>query len=213
MNQQGLIVKMKFGVATLLAMTPITSVFCQEEPIKLPQPLSSESFSALKAQSPFLRELNLSETYAIRALATIGETPVATLYNRITKKTHLVFPETENEHGMKLVELIDVDTGTGVTAKIAFAGEVFDVKYDATQTLVAPRSSGKSASGKDSERKGPTKEEIDRYKALSDAQKNKFREYIKYTMTKYPKMSREERGTLIRGAMTKLSDGRELNME
>ena len=184
----------------------------------LPLPLSTGHFTAVKTQSPFLRELNLSETYAIRALATIGDTKVATLYNRQTKKTHMVFPDQVNDRGMQLVEVIEAENPLAAAAKVSFAGEVFEVKYDQAQTKV--RSSSGQGSGHrpsqshgSGERRGPSKEDMERYKSLSEEQRNKFREYIRHTMQKYPNLSREERGNMIRGAMTKLADGRELNVE
>ncbi|NNE92441.1 MAG: hypothetical protein HKN23_12400 [Verrucomicrobiales bacterium] len=190
------------------APAPLTPENC------LPVPLDQNHFTAIKTQSPFTRELNLSATYAIRAIATIGETKVATLYNRNTKKTQLVFPDQINETGMKLVEVLDADEPLKVEAKIALGEEVFDVKYDQNQTSVAARGSGGSSSKSgDSQRRGPSKEDIERYKSLSEDQRNKFREYIRYTMQKYPNLSREERGNMIRGAMTKILDGRDLNME
>ena len=218
--------------ATVFAISPI---FAQENPNPLapatpdlapgpepltpenclPVPLEKSQFDAVKMQSPFTRELNLSATYAIRAIATIGDTKVATLYNRNTKKTQLVFPDELNDAGMKLVEVFEADEPLKVEAKIALGSEVFDVKYDQNQTRTAARPSGGSSSGgsSDGQRRGPSKEDIERYKSLNEDQRNKFREYIRYTMQKYPNLSREERGNMIRGAMTKILDGRELNME
>ena len=220
MKQQGWIGNSKTvltGSAAFLLSLFLTGFGFSQNGIKLPKPVKTENFAALKGQSPFLRELNLSETYAIRAVATIGDTVVATLYNRNTKKTHMVFPEEENEQGMKLVEVSDEENPLKVTAKVAFAGEVFDVKYDAAQTRVAPRTTAKSSgssgkSGSDKNR-GPSQKDMETYKSLSEEQRNKFRDYIRYTSQKYPNMSREERGNLIRGAMNKIAEGREVTME
>ncbi len=214
MKKQGLIVTF----ATVILLSGGVNDLVAQDPSELPKPVSSDNFTALKTQSPFLRELDLSETYSIRALATIGETPVATLYNKRTKETHMVFSEAENERGMKLVEIVEStpDNPLSAGAKVAFAGEIFEVKYDPSQTMVAPRSTAKSGGGdkKDGEqRRGPSKEDMERYKSLNDEQRKKFRDYIGYTMKKYPNLSREERGNMIRGAMTKILDGRELNME
>ena len=64
----------------------------------------------------------------------------------------------------------------------------------------------------DGERRGPSQQDIERYKQLSDENRNQLRQYIGHIMKTYPNMSREERGNMIRGAMTRLSDGRGLDI-
>ncbi len=43
-------------------------------------------------------------------------------------------------------------------------------------------------------------------------QQKKFHEYIKQTMKKYPNVSREERGNMIRGALIRLTDGHDIEV-
>ena len=79
------------------------------------------------------------------------------------------------------------------------------------QSSPVPAKGGSSGGAKSGEkRKGPSKEDIDRYKSLSDEKRNKLRGYIGHVMKTYPNMSREERGNMIRGAMIRLSDGRDI---
>ena len=184
---------------------------------ELPQPVSREHFSAIHSQSPFLRTLNIAETYALRGVAEIGGDPVATLYNRQTKKVLLVTKDKPNEAGIQMVEVVPAQNLEGVGVKVSFAGEVVELKYDSAVVNPQPKSKGRSGgdgkSGSDSQRRGPSKEDMARYNSLTDEQKQKFRDYARQTMQKYPNLSREERFNMIRGAMTRLTDGRDIELD
>ena len=180
----------------------------------LPQPVYEGHFKQILSHSPVLRTLDLSETYALRGVAEIDGQPVATLYTRETKKTIYVTGEETNDQGMKLVEVVPARDLLGVSAKISVGGEEVELKFESSRIAPQPKSGGKpgGSGGKDEKRKGPSKEDLDRYKALSDEKKEKLRNFIRATMQKYPNMSREDRGNLIRGAMQKLSDGRDIEV-
>ena len=185
-------------------------------PSELPQPVTADHFSAIRSQSPFLRTLNLAETYSLRGVAEIGGTPVATLYNRDTKKTITVTKDQANAEGITMVEVVPARDLNGVAVKVSLGGEVIELKYETQQ--LSPTASGKANGGKggdskgggDSKRRGPSKQDMERYNSLTDAQKEKFRDYARQTMQKYPNLSREERGNMIRGALSRLSDTGEL---
>lgn len=184
---------------------------------ELPQPVSKEHFSAIHSQSPFLRTLNIAETYALRGVAEIGGDPVATLYNRQTKKVLLVTKDKPNEAGIQMVEVVSAQDLEGVAVKVSFAGEVVELKYDSAVVSPQAKSQDKSAGGAKSSSEGarrrPSKEDMARYNSLSDEQKQKFRDYARQTRQKYPDMSREERSNMIRGAMTRLTDGRDIAVD
>ncbi len=184
---------------------------------ELPQSVSKEHFSAIHSQSPFLRTLNIAETYALRGVAEIGGDPVATLYNRQTKKTLLVTKDKPNEAGIQMVEVVPAQNLEGVGVKVSFAGEVVELKYDSAVVNPQPKSKGKSGSddksSSDEQRRGPSKEDMARYNSLTEEQKQKFRDYARQTMQKHPNLSREERFNMIRGAMTRLSDGRDIEVD
>lgn len=199
------------------ASEPVAPVSSPVEPIGselVPPPVASDDFSALRTGSPFLRVLDPAEKYVLRAVASLNDIQIATLQDRATKKTILVTPEKENEQGLKLVEIVPGQDLEGVMAKITFAGQEVEFKYDSSQIFPTGSSVGgktKAPSKGGEERKGPSKEDIDRYKSLSDESRNKLRGYISHVMKSYPNLSREERGNMIRGAMIRLSDGRDLD--
>lgn len=195
------------------------SIAAQEQVLILPASLEDGDFDSVKEASPFTRVLSISETYALRGVAELGSIQYATLYNREKKKTILVSPEggqiESDDPGIKLVEIIPARSLDGVAAKISFAGEEVELKYDVAQIAPAPAQSSSSSGdrrGDDGKRKGPSKEDIDRFRKLPEEKQKKLREYIGQVMRSYPDMSRSEKGNLIRGAMIKLTDGRDIEM-
>ena len=182
----------------------------------VPQAVTREHFSAIRTQSPFLRTLNLAETYSLRAVAQIDGQPVATLYNRETKKTLTISKDESNEAGIQMVEVIPGKGLDGVTVKVSFGGEVVDLKYDAEQLSSMARTGG-SGSGQrkdgDGKHKGPSPEERKRYESLTKEQKDQFHQYARQTMQKYPNLSREERHDMIRGALSRLTDGKDIQVD
>lgn len=196
------------------------SAVAQEPAGILPASLEDGDFDSVRGASPFTRVLSISETYALRGVAELGSIQYATLYNREKKKTILISPEggqiASDDPGIKLVQIIPAGSLEGVTAKISFAGEEVELKYDVAQIAPVPAKGGSSGSrdkrGDDGHRKGPSKEDIDRFRSLPEEKQKKLREYIGQVMKSYPDMSRSEKGNLIRGAMIKLTDGREIDM-
>lgn len=205
-----LIVWLVLGIS-LVAQEPLP------EAADHPEAPSDSDFEALRKTSPFTRVLSLSETYALRGVARINGEQVATLYNRETKKTVVVTPDGNNETGIALVGVSRAPKLDEVTAKISFAGDEAELKYETTQLYPEPKAmpgaptppGGKPPEG---ERRGPSPQDIERYKALPEEKQAKLREYIGAVMKNYPDMSREERGNLIRGAMMRLTDGRDIEI-
>lgn len=186
-------------------------------PAAVPEPPTASDFEALRRTSPFTRVLSLTETYALRGVANIGGERVVTLYNRETKETLTVTPEGDGKGGLALVEIVPSPELDGVAAKISYAGDEAELKYEPAQLHPEPKggpggSSGSSRSGGDGERRGPSPQDIERYKSLPEEKQAKLREYIGSVMRNYPNLSREERGNLIRGAMVRLMDGRDIEM-
>lgn len=190
------------------------SGLCGEEPAlpdSSPAALSESDFEALRKTSPFTRVLSLPATYALRGVATINDVQVATLYNRDTKKTLVVTPDGKNEAGLSLVGIVPSPSLEGVTAKIAFAGDEAELKYELSQIFPQPKGPGGEVKP-EGERRGPSPQDIERFKSLPEEKQKKLRDYIGHVMRNYPDMSREEKGNLIRGAMIRLTDGRDIEV-
>ena len=180
-----------------------------------PAPPSEQDYEALRKTSPFTRVLSLPETYTLRGVASVGGAQIATLYNRETKKTIVVTPDGNNEAGLTLVEVVPGNDLAGVTAKVSFAGDEAELKYDVEHLFPQPKGqahSGRREGGKDGERRRPSPQDIERFKALPEEKQAKLKEYIGHVIKNYPDMSREEKGNLIRGAMIRLTDGRDIEV-
>lgn len=210
--------ELRFRILLLLILCgPLVA---QEQTDLLPAPLEEGDYDSVKGASPFTRVLSIADTYALRGVAELGSIQYATLYNREKKTTILVSPSggqiESDDPGIKLVQIIPARSLEGVAAKISFAGEEVELKYDVSQIAPAPAqsssSSGGDRRGDEGKRRGPSKEDVDRFRALPEAKQKKLREYIGNVMKSYPNMSRDEKGNLIRGAMIKLTDGRDIEM-
>lgn len=185
---------------------------------ELPGATNEEDFTALRSASPFVRILNPAETFSLRGVAKVDAVSVATLYNRETEKTFVVTPEFVGEEGIQLVEIEASGELEGVRARVSFAGEEVELGYDPQQFVSAPRqaSSGKGKddrNGDGERRRRPSKEEMDRYNTLAPEKQKVFQDYLRHVVEKYPEMPREERANMLRGALIRLSDGRELDFK
>lgn len=208
---------MKKSIAPVIFLGLVGSFLRAEEtgaPHLAPEAPAESDFAALRKTSPFTRVLSLSGTYALRGVATINDQQVATLYNRKTKKTIVVTPDGGNEAGISLVEVVPSSTLEGVAAKISFAGDEAELKYEMAEIFPQPRApgSGGKGDGKEGERRGPSPQDLERFKALPEEKQTKLKEYIGHVVRNYPDMSREEKGNLIRGAMIRLTDGRDIEV-
>ena len=99
-----------------------------------PTPVSADDFTALTANSPFLRSLDLSQSLILTGIARIEGELYATLFDRESRQTHIV-SKSANVLGWRMVEVTgnssDLET---VTARIAVSsGEVFTVRFDENQ--------------------------------------------------------------------------------
>lgn len=106
-----------------------------------PDPVTEEDFAALKANSPFLRPLDLSRTLVLVGLAEVDGKPIATLRNRETKET-VVISGKSNPQGWQLVGVEGDQTSLEtLSAQIAVAGgEVVTIRFDETQINPGPGS-------------------------------------------------------------------------
>lgn len=223
------------GGAGLRAQEPIAALSAaptETTPVEVdpafpgaPTPLPADHFTVLRTQSPFRRSLNLAETYVLKAVSRIGDSSVATIHNRDTNKTFTVTTDGVSSPGadvLKLIGVAGVAEPTTTAIQIDVAGETAELKYSLEQVTPPTKNPigngllGKGGPGGqqgDNQKRGPTPEEIERFKKLSPEKQEKLKVYIRGVMEKYPDMPREERGAMIRGALLRLSDGHDVNIE
>ena len=88
----------------------------------LPRPVTTNNFTALKSESPFLRTVGLSKSLVMTGIATIEDDLYATLIDLETKESFLV-SEGANDVGLQLVAMDgDVDDLETLTAQIKIEG-------------------------------------------------------------------------------------------
>lgn len=117
----------------------------------LPEPVTEENLADLRAGSPFLRSIGLSDSIVVTGIAQIEEGVFATLFNIETRESFLVGEKTNSE-GWQLVGIkgdqSDLET---VTARIKVAGsEVVSIRYEKLPSKAfqrGPVSKSRSSSG------------------------------------------------------------------
>lgn len=206
------------GLASFtISLASLSGALAEEGKVKSADPSGTEQedFEALRNASPFVRVLDPAQTYALRGVAEVNDVAVATLYNRETGESFLVTPDSENSIGMRLVEVDRDEALESVTIRVFISGEEVELTYDPEQFTSAPRvGPGQGQKGKGSgKRRGPSKEEVQRYQALPPEKQKVFQRYLKHVMETYPEMPRDERNNMLRGALIRLTDGQELEFE
>ncbi len=188
---------------------------------KSPAPVTNEDFSALKASSPFLRSLDLSQSLILTGFARIKGDLFATLFDRETRQTHIV-SRSSNEQGWRMVGVDgdQADLGT-VTARIAVAGgEVFSVRFDENQLKPGEGKPGGGPNGTggpggtpgppsspsnyregvsgDGFRGPPPPEIVDKLSRLTDEKREEVIRKIREIRDKNPELGSEDRQGIFR---------------
>jgi hypothetical protein len=103
-------------------------------PAVAPEPVTEADVAALKAESPFLRPLDLSKSLTLRGISRIEGNLFATLRDRETKKTYVV-SASANDQGWRLVGLAgnQADLKTLIAQVSVAGGEVFPIRFDESQ--------------------------------------------------------------------------------
>lgn len=196
---------------TPLAILAVENAAPQADP-DLPQPFDPSALAAVTTSSPFTRMVNMSDNLVLTGIAYIDGKPVATIFNRETKESHIVSAE-PNFQGWVLNEALPAPDITRSRAVITIGGEKVKLNYAA---ITAEDMKKKEKSGDRSERsdrgpssggerfrgegRGPSEEDRRRYESLSDKAKEKVREVFrsKFSDEKFRNAPEEERRNIIR---------------
>tara|TARA_R110002096_G_scaffold43403_8_gene116948 strand:- start:2565 stop:3197 length:633 start_codon:yes stop_codon:yes gene_type:complete len=172
---------------------------------ELPNPLGNEDFDELRGNSPFLRVLEFSSLYSLRAVAEVEGESVAWLLNLKTKETVTVWEFESNALGMILKSITrDMDSLEGVSVVINFTGEDIELIYDSSQISPQPRPVEYDKNGKAK----PPQELVDKYRSLDRDQMRKYLEWRKALIAKDPNMDKSpKRFPLIDKAIDAIKRG------
>lgn len=186
-------------------------------PAEDPPPVSADDFTALTANSPFLRSLDLSQSLILTGIARIESELYATLFDRETRETHIV-SKSANVLGWRMVEVAgnssDLET---VTARIAVSnGEVFTVRFDENQlkpgegkpgggpgappgqvAADSPANNYREGIRGDGFRGPPPPEIVEKLSRMTESQREQIILRIQEIREKNPEISSEERRTIF----------------
>lgn len=177
----------------------------------LPQPFDPSAVTAVTASSPFTRMVNMSDNLVLTGIAYINGKPVATVFNKETKESHIVSSE-PNFQGWVLNEAQPAPDITRSRAVITIGGEQVKLTYAAVSA--EDLKGGKKEKDRDrgdrgpppggegfrGERRGPSEEDRRRYEGLSEKAKERFRDMMrsKFSDEKFRNAPEEERRNIIR---------------
>jgi hypothetical protein len=204
-------------LAALFSLAPLVILAVESAPSQvdpdLPQPFDPASVAQVTAHSPFTRMVNMSDNLVLTGLAYIAGKPVATVFNKETKESHIVSTE-PNFQGWVLNEALpaaDVSrsraiiTIGGETVKLSYASlSADDIKGDRKKDKDRDRGDrsdrSSSSEGFRRESRGPSEEDRRRYEGLSDKAKEKFRDMMrsKFSDEKFRNAPDEDRRNIIR---------------
>lgn len=193
-----------------LAFLPLLVVAADPDP-DLPQPFDPASVASVTASSPFTRMVNMSDNLVLTGIAYIDGKPVATIFNKETKESHIVSNE-PNFQGWVLNEALPAPDITRSRAVVTIGGEQVKLNYaaisandlkggkkdkDKDRGDRPPPSGGEGFKG---ERRGPSEEDRRRYEGLSEKAREKFRDMMrsKFSDDKFRNAPEEERRNIIR---------------
>jgi hypothetical protein len=193
-----------------IASLPVALLGVDPDP-DLPQAFDQASLASVAASSPFTRMVNVSDNLVLTGIAYINGKPVATLFNKETKESHLVSTE-PNFQGWVLNEALPAPDITRSRALVTIGGEQVKVSY-ASLTADDMKADGKREKGDKGGKgdggggekfkggsRGPSEEDRKRYESLSEKARDKFRDMMrsKFSDEKFRNAPEEERRNVIR---------------
>jgi len=184
------------------------ALFAAEPDIDLPQPFDPAILSQVMVSSPFTRMVSISDNLVLTGIAYINGKPVATLFNKETKESHIVSSE-PNFQGWVLNEALPAPDITRSRALVTIGGEQVKVSYASVsaEDMKGDRKHDKSDKGSSSSgdrykgsSRGSSEEDRKKYESLSDKAKEKFRDLMrsKFSDEKFRNAPEEERRNVIR---------------
>ncbi|HEY2574304.1 MAG TPA: hypothetical protein VGH65_09550 [Verrucomicrobiaceae bacterium] len=174
----------------------------------LPQPLDSTVAQPLLDSSPFTRALNLSDSLTLTGIAYIQGKPVATIFDKNKKTSHVVSEE-PNAQGWKLAEASAFTTVNRSIAKIMVGNEIVTVRYSSEQLTPEDKKNSERRGPPGAEGGGPPRREYYRpspedderrrhYESMSDQGKEKVRNFFRDSRDKLMNATPEERTAYIK---------------
>jgi hypothetical protein len=178
--------------------------------------LDVESLRGRLSASPFTRTLNLSEQLLLTGVAEFDGARMVTLVNGEDGTLHVVGP-VANSAGWRLVELsgdgelerlqATVDLGGGRMVKTRFDEEAARAAQERARPQVVLAQQGGGERSRDSGRRGPDPEMMERFRSMSEDQRRAFGEYMRENRERMASASEEDRRQMVSRAVDRIMGG------
>ncbi len=189
-----------------------------EEPVidsDLPQPLDLGFANALVTQSPFSRSVNLEEQLQLTSIAYVAGRPVATVLNKATKESVLVFEE-PNALGWHLTGAVAGTDLSNTQVEMMVGPELITMHYGGQQTSPAndkgERKMSRLAAGGQSSKKesmsallGEGGKQL--YSSLSSEARHKFRDTMESVKEKKPDLTPSQSAAIAQKVFARIKEG------
>lgn len=180
----------------------------------LPQPLDFGFAEDLLTHSPFTRSVNLETTLQLTGIAYVNGRPVATVLNKQTKESVLVFEE-PNAQGWQILAASAGTDPSNSQIEMKVGPETITMQYHGQE--MSKEGGGKSSSKTRLAGAGGTKDGDkirpssllgnagrEMYASLSSDARDKFRDLMKSRLEKHPELTPEQNADYAKKVFAKL---------
>lgn len=175
----------------------------------LPQPLDGQFAEGLIANSPFSRYVSLEDSLQLTSIAYVDGRPVATVYNKMTKETVLVFEE-PNAHGWRLTGAVAGTDLINTQIEMTVGPESIIMSYhgqDSSSGGQMSRLASGAAPKKDSRLSTTSllgKDGKKLYSSLSPDARGQFKSQVRAQLEKRPDMTAAESSSYAKKVFAKI---------
>lgn len=181
----------------------------------LPQPVDGQFAEGLIANSPFSRYVSLEDSLQLTSIAYVDGRPVATVYNKMTKETVLVFEE-PNALGWRLTGAVAGTDLTNTQIEMTVGPESITMFYHGQEASPqggkregkmsrlaggAPKKDGKlstsSLLGKDGKKL---------YSSLSPEARGEFKSLVRSQLDKQPNMTPKQSSSYAKKVFARIQE-------
>ncbi|WP_346334378.1 hypothetical protein [Prosthecobacter sp. SYSU 5D2] len=180
----------------------------------LPQPVDGQFAEGLIANSPFSRYVSLEDSLQLTSIAYVDGRPVATVYNKMTKETVLVFEE-PNALGWRLTGAVAGTDLINTQIEMTVGPESITMHYHGQE--VSPqggkkegkmsRLAGGGVPNKDSKLSTTSllgKDGKKLYSSLSPEARGQFKSLVKSQLDKQPNMTPEQSSSYAKKVLARI---------
>ncbi len=203
-----------FSILSFIALCSPAFVRAEKMPVDpdLPQPFDASAYLPLIKNPPFTRVVDFSDSLLLTGVAYVEGKPMATLFDKETKKRYVVSEE-PNAQGWRLAEATMSNELHGTEIKVQVGEEVIAFRYSESQLHPgkpnpngpAPAPTGEPGGGHVRTSSYLSAADQEFYKnGLSQQAHDKFRDSMRSHEDKMSKMTDEQRASYAQKVFNKI---------